>query len=63
MTFDGRTWTLERIEPDFTPLAFCQRYTGAFSDDGTTIDGEWQSSPDGREWSRDFGLTYERVSG
>jgi hypothetical protein len=63
MTFDGRTWTLERTQPDFTPLDFCQRYVGAVSDDGTAIAGEWQSSPDGREWSRDFSLTYERVSG
>jgi hypothetical protein len=35
MTFDGRTWTLERTK--------------------------WQSSPDARQWTRDFGLTYTRV--
>jgi hypothetical protein len=62
MTFDGRTWTLERTEPDFTPLDVHQRYIGAFSDDLTTIIGEWQSSSDGREWSRDFGLTYRRAA-
>jgi hypothetical protein len=29
-------------------------------DDGATIDGEWQNSDDGQEWTRDFGLTYRR---
>lgn len=62
MTFDGRTWTLERTTPDFTPLDFHQRYVGAFSHDLLTVVGEWQSSNDGREWSRDFGLTYRRTS-
>ncbi len=28
MTFDGRTWTLERTSPDFSPLDFDQRFTG-----------------------------------
>ncbi len=60
MTFDGRTWTLERTKPDFSPLGTCQRFTGRISDDGTAIDGEWQSSDDGRAWTRDFGLTYVR---
>jgi hypothetical protein len=61
MTFDGRTWTLERTEPDFSPLDFQQRYIGRFSDDHSTIDGEWQRSADGLDWSRDFGLIYSRV--
>jgi hypothetical protein len=61
MTFDGRTWTLERTKPDFSPLGSCQRFTGSISDDGTAIDGEWQNSDDGRQWTRDFGLTYARV--
>jgi hypothetical protein len=61
MTFDGRTWILERTKPDFSPLEFHQRYIGTFADDLTAINGEWQSSTDGREWSRDFGLTYRRV--
>jgi hypothetical protein len=62
MTFDGRTWTLERTKPDFSPLHFCQRFTATVSDDGTTITGEWHTSPDGRQWQRDFGLTYTRRS-
>jgi hypothetical protein len=61
MTFDGRTWTLERTKPDFSPLGSCQRYTGSISDDGAAIDGEWQSSDDGQQWTRDFRLTYIRV--
>lgn len=61
MTFDGSTWTLERTKVDFSPLDFHQRYVGSFSDDRATIDGEWQTSDDGREWRRDFQLTYLRV--
>lgn len=61
MTFDGRTWTLERTKPDFSPLDFCQRFVGTIRDDGTTIDGEWQTSADGNRWKRDFGLTYTRI--
>lgn len=61
MTFDGRTWTLERTKPDLTPLEFCQRFTGTLSDDGDVISGEWQASADGNEWTRDFTLTYRRI--
>jgi hypothetical protein len=52
---------LERTTPDLTPLDFCQRYVGRFADDLATIDGEWQSSADGSDWSRDFRLTYRRA--
>ena len=62
MTFDGRSWTLERTAPDFTPLDFHQRFVGSVGVDGTTIDGQWQSSSDGQQWTRDFGLTYTRVA-
>ena len=61
MTFDGRTWTLERSKPDFSPLEFHQRFVGSVSDDGATINGEWQTSNDGQQWTRDFGLTYARI--
>jgi hypothetical protein len=60
MTFDGRTWTLERSTPDFSPLDIQQRFVGSISETGTTIDGQWQSSADGRTWTRDFGLTYRK---
>ena len=62
MTFDGGTWTLERTEPDFSPLHFCQRFTATVSDDGSVITGEWQTSADGQQWQRDFGITYTRRS-
>jgi len=61
MAFDGRTWTLERTKPDFSALEFDQRFVGSLSDDGATIAGEWQSSNDGEQWTRDFGLTYTRI--
>jgi hypothetical protein len=62
MTFDGRDWTLERHTPDFSPLSFHQRWLGAFSADGDTIEGRWETSPDGRDWELDFELTYRRVT-
>src|SRR6266568_1376801 len=53
MTLDGREWKIWREAP-----GFWQCYTGVISDDGTTITGAWEGSPDGREWKHDFGLTY-----
>ena len=61
MSFDGREWTLERNAPDFTPLEFHQRWSGTFSGDRNTIEGHWESSPDGRQWQLDFWLLYRRV--
>jgi hypothetical protein len=61
MTFDGSSWTLERTRPDFTPLDFQQRFLGTFSNDVQAITAEWQSSAEGVEWNRDFGLTYRRI--
>lgn len=62
MTFDGRTWELVRDAPDFSPLDFCQRFTGTFSDDGAAIDGAWEKSPDGTSWTHDFTLIYRRTA-
>jgi hypothetical protein len=62
MTFDGRTWTLLRDAPDFSPLEFSQRFTGTFSDDGTAIVGRWEMSRDGSHWDHDFDLSYSRVT-
>lgn len=58
MTFDGRDWTLERHAPDFSPLDFHQRWLATFSAHGNTIQGRWETSPDGRDWELDFELTY-----
>jgi hypothetical protein len=51
---DG-VWRLWRDAP-----GFCQRFTGAFSDDGDTIAGAWELSDDGTNWRHDFDLTYHR---
>jgi hypothetical protein len=57
MTLDGGSWKLWREAP-----GFWQRYTGAISDDGTTITGAWEGSADGQDWKHDFGLTYTKVT-
>ena len=61
MSFGEGEWTLSRTEADFSPLEFSQRYTGRFSDDGRKIRGRWESSSDGRVWTRYFELTYTQV--
>jgi hypothetical protein len=61
MDVDGAEWTLTRMTPDFSPLDFVQRWISRFSDDGDTITGRWETSPDGREWALDFHLTYRRT--
>jgi len=62
MTFADGVWQLLREKPDFSPLAFRQRYVGRLGEDGDTISGAWERGPaDGSgEWERDFGLTYRR---
>jgi hypothetical protein len=62
MGFEEGRWTLLRDRPDFTELAFFQRYAGAFTDDSMTIEGTWETSDDGLSWERDFDLTYTRVA-
>ena len=62
MGFDGRTWTLTRRAPDFSPLDFAQRYTGELSHDGDTIAGAWETAPEGEDWRLDFRLTYRRTA-
>ena len=62
MTFNDGVWELLRDAPDFSPLDFSQRFIGTFSADGRTIEGEWQTSPDGQAWERDFGLIYRKIT-
>ncbi len=57
-TLTDTEWLLERPAPDFH-----QRFVGVFRDDGRTIDGRWESSPDGAGWELDFPITYRRVEG
>jgi hypothetical protein len=61
MSFDDGVWKLWREEADFSPLDFSQRFTGTFSDDGSTIAGGWEICHDGTTWEKDFDLTYSRT--
>jgi hypothetical protein len=61
MTLSDGVWELLRVKPDFSPLDFCQRFNGRFSDDGVTIDGRWEKSGDGVAWDPDFDLRYTRI--
>jgi hypothetical protein len=63
MTFSEGVWTLSRDAPDFTPLPFHQRFTGAFTDDADAIKGRWETSEDGTAWKLDFELAYTRMPG
>jgi hypothetical protein len=61
MTFSGSDWTMVRTEPDFSPLAFAQRFVGTIADDGRSVDGRWEQSHDGGEtWELDFRVRFER---
>ena len=61
MTFDGRTWTLERTKPDFSAFDFAQRFTGTFSDGGDRIDARWEITNDAGEFELDFEISYVRI--
>jgi hypothetical protein len=62
MSFADGVWKLSRTAADFSPLAFSQRYTGIFGDDGKTIRGSWEASRDGTSWEHDFELVYSKVT-
>ena len=49
MSLDDGVWRLWRDGSDFS-----QRFTGRFSDDGTTISGAWEIAPDGSRWEHDL---------
>jgi hypothetical protein len=56
MTLDERDWRMSgQAGPEFF-----QRFIGAFSDDGSRIDGRWERSVDGETWELDFEGTYTR---
>ena len=55
-TLTDDAWRLERAAPDFH-----QRFIGEFRDDGRTIEGRWESSPDGTAWELDFPITYRKL--
>jgi hypothetical protein len=56
LRLEGGTWRLWRDGPDFW-----QRFSGTFAEDGTTIRGTWETSPDGTSWEHDFDLVYTRA--
>lgn len=57
MSFDGTVWKQWRNEP-----GFFQRFTGTFSDDGSTITAKWEQSTDGATWELDFDLLYTKIT-
>jgi hypothetical protein len=57
MSVGDGVWKQWRSAPGFS-----QRFTGAFSDDGSTIAARWEHSSDGSHWNHDFDLTYTRVT-
>jgi hypothetical protein len=57
-TLTEDAWRLERAAPGFH-----QRFIGVFRHDGRTIDGRWESSPDGSAWELDFPVTYRKATG
>lgn len=56
MSFGQGVWKLWREAP-----GFWQRYSGTLGDDGRSITGAWEKSPDGSSWELDFDLVYTRV--
>ena len=55
-TLTDEEWRLQRAAPDFH-----QRFVGVFGDNGRTIDGRWETSPDGAAWELDFPITYRKL--
>jgi hypothetical protein len=56
MSFSDGVWKLWREAP-----GFWQRFSGKLSDDGRSIRGAWEQSPDGSSWKHDFDLIYTRA--
>ena len=60
MTFEGRTWTLERKAMDEDD--FDQRFRGTISEDGATLTGAWEiSEGPGKPLEHDFDVEYHKV--
>lgn len=56
MSLSHDSWRLWRAAPDFH-----QRFIGDLRDQGRTIEGGWESSPDGSAWETDFDMRYRKV--
>ena len=61
MEFEDGTWSLERTVGDFSPLVLARRFRASMSDDGTVIDGVWESSPDAVTWTHESAVSYSRI--
>jgi hypothetical protein len=55
MSLNEDSWQLRRAAPGFH-----QRFIGAIRDHGQTVEGRWESSPDGSSWDPDFDMTYRK---
>jgi hypothetical protein len=55
VSLDDEAWRLWRDAPGFS-----QRFTGAFTDGGDTIDGHWQLCRDDIHWDDDLEIIYRR---
>lgn len=58
---DNRPEELVRLDAYGSWGTMRQRYTGTFSEDGSTITGGWEKSIDGGDWKHDFVLIYHRA--
>ena len=56
MSVAAGVWKMWRDAPGFN-----QRFIGRISDDGKSIAGQWEMSPDGINWEVDFDLSYSKV--
>ena len=56
MSLGDGVWKLWRDAPGFS-----QRFTGKLSDDGSTLDGQWELSTDDSTWDHDLKITYGRA--
>jgi hypothetical protein len=62
MTLADGVLRMWRTAPDFSPLDFCQRFAGHFSEDGNRIEARWEQSHDGgTTWELDFPLIFTRI--
>jgi hypothetical protein len=58
MSFGDGVWKLWRDAPGFS-----QRFAGTLSEDGNTLDMQWELSTDDSTWTDDLKITYRRVGG
>ena len=55
MSLTDEAWTVWR-----DASGFFQRFVGRLEDEGATITGRWESSPEGSDWTPDFDLVYRK---